>query len=54
MNAPQIIMICLMAIGFGVGMANHGKPETGKKSFWVTLFSLAINFSLLWWGGFWR
>jgi hypothetical protein len=53
MGIPQIIIIVLLGINLGAGMVQHGKPKTGKNSFWVSLVACALEVSILWWGGFW-
>jgi soluble lytic murein transglycosylase-like protein len=52
MGWPQITVIILFAIGLGVELAKHGKPRTGKHSFWWSLFGNVITIWLLWCGGF--
>ena len=52
MNAPQITIIALYALSLGMTLAQHGKPKTGTHSFWVALIGTAINFGILYWGGF--
>lgn len=49
---PQIIIICLMAMGLGVSLARHGEPRS-EHDFGVALGSVALHAFLLWWGGFW-
>ncbi len=53
MKAPQIIMIAMLAISFGVNWKRHGKPKKGNENAWVALVGGLILVSLLWWGGFW-
>ena len=53
MNAPQIIVICIMALSLGIGIEQHGKEKTGKNNIWTTLLSVVIWVGLLIWGGFW-
>lgn len=52
MGAPQIILIAISALSFGITMSEHGKPRTGNESVWTSLIANIITFSLLWWGGF--
>lgn len=52
MNAPQIIMITLLAISLGMTTAKHGEPKTGRESGWNALIAMAIQFGILYWGGF--
>jgi hypothetical protein len=51
MNAPQIIMIVLIAISGTVTLVNHGKPRE-NWNFGVWLFAAAVEIGLLIWGGF--
>lgn len=53
MGKAQAVMILLYGMNLGIAMISHGKPKTGTNNFWTTLFGLAINFSVLTWGGFW-
>jgi len=49
---PQIIVIALVIIGLMINSYMHGKPKVGTYSVWQYIFFTAINFSLLYWGGF--
>ena len=49
---PQMIMICLMSVSIGVGLAKHGQPRE-PHNLMVDAVSAAITFPLLWWGGYW-
>lgn len=53
MNAPQIVLIALWAIGFGLTCAKHGQPKTGNENAWTSVVAIAIVAGILWWGGFW-
>ena len=48
----QIIILALFFIGACLSANSHGKPKTGKESFWVWLISSLITLGLLYWGGF--
>ena len=52
MGAPQIIMIVIFSISLTLSMLDHGKPKTGKESFFAALVNTAITVGLLIWGGF--
>ena len=52
MGIPQIIMIVMLALVLFINIANHNKPREGKYSAWQALVSIAIQISLLAWGGF--
>jgi len=52
MGTSQIIMLALLASNLLLGAHFHGKPRTGNYSFWVTLISVAVYFSLLVSGGY--
>ena len=53
MGVPQIIYICLFAMGIGMEIVRHGKEKEGKHNATLTLISTAICATVLWWGGFW-
>jgi hypothetical protein len=52
MGIPEILMIVLWGIGLGVALTQHGEPKTGSYNFFVTLVATALEFGLMWWGGF--
>ena len=52
MGTPQIIILVLYVLGLGVALADHGKVELKRESFFRHLFAVAIKLWLLWWGGF--
>ena len=52
MGTSQIIMLVLLASNLFLGAHYHGKERTGKYSFWITLISVVIYFSLLVSGGY--
>lgn len=52
MGVCQIIFTCWLMLSLGVNLAQHGKPRTGNVSFWMALVSAAIQFVLLYFGGF--
>lgn len=52
MGIPQIIMIVMLALVLFINIANHNKPREGKYNAWQALVSIAIQVSLLIWGGF--
>ena len=52
MDYPQITLIVLWAIGFGVVASKNGQPR-GVYSIWGQLIGLAVNVAILYWGGFW-
>ena len=51
MEAPQIVMIVLLAISGTVSLLYHGKPRP-NWNFWHWVFSAVIWTLILWWGGF--
>lgn len=52
LKAPQIIWLSLNVIALGVGAAEHGKPRKGVHSVTDAVISIALNFGLYYWGGF--
>jgi hypothetical protein len=51
MNAPQIIMIALLAMTWAVALAKDGESK-GKYSIGLTSVAILAEVALLWWGGF--
>lgn len=49
---PQIIMLSLIAISLLISANKHGQLKKGRESFWISVLSIAIGQSLLYWGGF--
>ncbi len=47
MGTSQIIMLILLVSNLLLGAHYHGKERTGNSSFWVTLISVGIYFTLL-------
>lgn len=54
MNWPQIIIIGWFMTALGYDLAQHGKPKTGKTSFWITAIVVATLMLVLWCGGFFK
>lgn len=54
MNAPQIIMIVIYAMGVTVSLLKHGETRTGTYNFWLTFISTMIECAILKWGGFFK
>ena len=52
MHAPQLIYICLVAIGLGIELERHGKEKTGTYNFWSSFISTIIVLFILHKGGF--
>lgn len=52
MGTSQIIMLVLLTSNLILGAHYHGKERTGKYSFWITLISVGIYFTLLMTGGY--
>ena len=48
----QIIFTALLIMSLGIHLANHGKPKEGNYSFGMAFVSCAIQFVLLYFGGF--
>tara|TARA_R100000951_G_scaffold101420_1_gene92965 strand:- start:36900 stop:37067 length:168 start_codon:yes stop_codon:yes gene_type:complete len=51
-DAPQIIILCLYALGLLLDSHLHGQHKSGKHNVFVSIVGVAISFSLLKWGGF--
>lgn len=52
MGWPQVTIIALYALSLGVTLALHGKPRTGKHSFFTGLFGASLTLVPLYFGGF--
>ena len=52
MGIPQVILIVITGIGIGGSLSKHGKEQTAKVNWWITLLSATILHGLLFWGGF--
>ena len=52
MGIPQIIMIVMLALTLFISVVEHNKPQGGKYNGWDALIAVAIQVSLLTWGGF--
>jgi len=50
---PQIVEICLMAFSFLLHGMNHGKPTRGTYNGFVSMLVIAVNVTILYYGGFW-
>lgn len=48
---PVLIELALFTLSLGISLANHGKPRS-NENFVTTLIALAIQLSILHWGGF--
>ena len=54
MNAPQIIMIVLIAINLVLELILNGEESRQKHCFARELIAKALFVALLYWGGFWN
>jgi len=52
MGISQIIMVVLLGLNLLFGAHYHGKERKGEYSFWITLISVVIYFTLLITGGY--
>jgi hypothetical protein len=52
-NWPQLATLALMLIALISGAYRHGKPQD-KDNFWTTFVAVAINLTLLYFGGFFQ
>lgn len=52
MGWPQIFMIAWFALALGVKLSKHGEPMKGNHSFGYALIAVAIEGTVLWFGGF--
>lgn len=49
---PQYTYLAILLIGLGISLADHGKPQTGSKNFFVTAIAAGLLLTLLAFGGF--
>lgn len=49
---PHILYFILVGIGLGLSLTKHGEPKTGEHNFFVDIFSYALGFTILYFGGF--
>lgn len=54
MNAPQITLLCLWAIGLGSALQKHGQPKKGEEDVITSIIGTLITAAILYWGGFWE
>lgn len=52
LNAPQLIWIVLAIVSIKIHIREHGKPKEGKENVFLVIPAVLIQFSLLYWGGF--
>ena len=52
MGIPQVIMIVLLSLTLFINVTKHREPREDEYNAWVTLGGIAIQVSLLAWGGF--
>lgn len=50
---PEFIWILLSGMSLAMSLFFHGEPK-GNYSFWSTLIALALEFWIVWAGGFFR
>lgn len=53
MNAPQIVMIVLLAVNLVIALLKHGEPQ-GNYSFGTAIINTIVMVGLLIWGDFWN
>jgi hypothetical protein len=51
---PQILLIILFAASWGMNVAKSGEPKKGTYSGTEAFIAGAIEFGLLYWGGFFK
>lgn len=54
MGICQIIYLAIIIFGLGIVLAKHGQPKDEKYNFWIQLLGVAIDLSLLYFGGFFK
>ena len=48
----RIIYCAMMVMSLGIALAKNGEPKDGEHNFGTSLFAAAIQFTLLYFGGF--
>lgn len=49
---PEIIMLMIHAVCWGIALVKHGEPEEGKHNIFNSMIGSAIALGLMYWGGF--
>lgn len=54
MSTPAIIYLSITLVGLGICIEQHGRPylSTDRRNAWYSVVGVAIQMSLLYWGGF--
>ena len=52
MHWPQITMIVVYALAFGIDLSRHGKPKEGTYNALTSLIGSVIGIVILYCGGF--
>ena len=52
MHTPQIIVIVLISMNFGIELIKHGQPKEGNHNVFIKLIDVGVLVGLLIWGGF--
>lgn len=50
---PKVLMIIVFVSTLILHTIKHGEKKEGEYNAWLALVSVIIEFSILWWGGFW-
>jgi|WetSurMetagenome_2_1015567.scaffolds.fasta_scaffold37656_9 hypothetical protein len=50
----QILILGLLILSLGISLAKHGEPKNGKENFFITLLGVALQITLLYFGGFFK
>lgn len=54
MGIPQVIMIVMLSLTLFTNVVKHHEPREGEYNGWATLIAIAIQVSILTWGGFFQ
>lgn len=52
MGIPQVIMIVMLSLILFTNVMKHHEPQEGEYNGWYALIAIAIQVSILTWGGF--
>ena len=52
MRAPQVIIICLLALNIGIELVKHGEPKSGDHNVIAVIAGTVVSAGILYWGGF--
>ena len=52
MHLARLILVALICMGFGIQLAKHGEPRKDHYDAFIGFIAVVIQFTLLYFGGF--